>query len=384
VPARTAYEQRLEQGRTMLREHVDRHLAVSRRVEELFVLNGHEPGRIEVLQQQPQTVDWIWREVGSERQPVATLDRPLRIGFIGSVLPHKGVHVLAAALQLLPPELVECHVFGGGPDSFREMLAEIDRNGVLRFRGGYETEQLPDVLRELDLAVVPSVWEDCAPLVVAEALAARLPVVASRMGGIPDFVDEARTGFLVEQRDPEALAAALRRFLDDPQLLGRMQAAIEAPKGFDAYLDELLVHYREVMADRAARPRPSSLEGSRSFAALAFADELSADPALLASYGRTFTDADDATLVIYAADGLTQEFLDAVAQAGLDGDGGPDLLAVEGNGKPLDEAKLAAAVHVVLSREETAPAFARLPRVADGEAVREHAARTWALLPKAA
>jgi glycosyltransferase involved in cell wall biosynthesis len=384
VPARPAYERRLEQGRTMLGEHVDRHLAVSHRVRELFAANGHDESRIEVLQQQPETVDWIWREVGAAREPAATLDRPLRIGYIGSVLPHKGVQVLAAAAQQLPADLVEVHVFGGGPDSFVDVLRAGDANGVLRFRGGYETSELPEVLRELDLVVVPSVWEDCAPLVVAEALAGRLPVVASRMGGIPDFVDEGRTGFLVEQRDPSALAAALRRFLDDPELLGRMQAAIEAPKGFDAYLDELDAHYRRVIAERAARPRPSSLEGARSFAALAFADELVADQELLASYGNAFAGSDDATLVIYAAGGVTQDLLDVVAEAGLEGDNAPDLLAIEGAGTSLDQGKLAAGVHVVFSRRDADAAFAALPTVAEAGQVRELAERMWSALRRAA
>jgi hypothetical protein len=357
---------------------------VSSRVRELFVLNGHDESRIDVLQQQPETVDWIWREVGSKREPAGPLDRPLRVGFIGSVLPHKGVHVLAQAAQLLPADRVECHIFGGGPDAFRELLQEGDRNGVLRFRGGYETQQLPEVLRELDLIAVPSVWEDCAPLVVAEALAARLPVVASRMGGIPDFVDEGRTGFFVEQRDPEALAGALQRFLDDPELLGRMQAAIEAPKGFAAYLDELVEHYRDVIATRAERPRASTIAGSRSFAALAFADELAAEPALLADYARTFSGDDDATLVIYAPGGVTEALLGAVAEAGLEDEGGADLLALEGAGTALDEGKLAGGIHVVLSRRDARGAFAAVPMAAEARGVREVAERTWALLPRAA
>jgi GT2 family glycosyltransferase/glycosyltransferase involved in cell wall biosynthesis len=323
--AEAVYAERLEAGRRMLGEHVDRHLAVSHRVKELFVRAGHDASRIHVLHQQPESVDWLWREVGATRQPVDVLDRPLRVGFIGSLYAHKGVHVLVEALQALDPARVEGHLFGGGSDAYRAQLEQLDRNGVVRFHGGYDPAELPRLLDEVDVVCVPSVWEDCAPLVVAEALAARTPVVGSRIGGIPDFVDE-QTGILVPHGTPAALAAAVGRFLDDPALLGRMQRAIAAPKGFDAYLDELLEHYAGAADDR--RRRAGRIPGARRFAVLAAAADLVADPSLLTAYGARFTSADDATLVVHGPSTVLPELESAIAAAGLDGDTAPDMLAL--------------------------------------------------------
>ncbi len=249
-PADVRYAMRGATGQVALGLSVDRHLAVSQRVMDLYVQNGHDPARITVLQQQPQTVDWIWDKVGCDRVPAAPLDRPLRVGFIGSAMPHKGVHVLATALQQLPPGGVQCTVFGAGSAPYIAALKEIDRIGALVFHGGYTTTELADLLSAVDVCVVPSLWEDCAPLVVAEAMAARVPVVASHAGGIPDFVDDGVDGILVPMGDADALAGALRRFLDEPELLGRMQAAIEAPRGFDAFLSDLVAQYRAVIDDR--------------------------------------------------------------------------------------------------------------------------------------
>ncbi|MFZ2640183.1 MAG: glycosyltransferase, partial [Verrucomicrobiia bacterium] len=243
------FSRRLQHGREAFREQVGRHLAVSHRVRELFIRSGHAADRIQVLQQQPQTVEALWSEVGSKRKIVEQLDRPLRVGFIGSLYPQKGVHVLIQALQAFQPGEVEAHCFGNVPVEYGELLKKFDPKHLARFHGAYEPGQLPRLLADMDVMVVPSVWEDCAPLVVAEALAARCPVIGSRIGGIPDFIEDGVTGFLFRAGDPAELASVLRRFIADTALLGRMQANIRQPKGFARYLDELEQHYREVMSE---------------------------------------------------------------------------------------------------------------------------------------
>ncbi|HLU39385.1 MAG TPA: glycosyltransferase, partial [Planctomycetota bacterium] len=109
----------------------------------------------------------------------------------------------------------------------------------------------PRLLALVDVVVVPSVWDDCAPLVVAEALAARAPVVGSRIGGIPDFVRDGENGLLFAPGDATDLARCLRAFADDPGLLGRLQRGIAPPPGFGGYVDAVRAVYAEVAA-RAA------------------------------------------------------------------------------------------------------------------------------------
>ncbi len=247
------YALRADSGRQMLNRWVDRHLAVSHRVKELYAGSGHDASRIHVLQQQPETVEWLWEKAGSRRPLEGALDRPLKVGFIGSLLPQKGVHVLVRALQSFGRDQIEGHLFGSGPKAYEDMLHEIDAKGLVKFHGRYDVEQLPELLKRVDVVVIPSIWEDCAPLVVAEALAARCPVIGSRIGGIPDFIEEGKTGYLVDPRNAPGLGSALFQFVRDPGLLGRMQRAIQAPRGFDAYLDELVGHYHDVRARQGLR-----------------------------------------------------------------------------------------------------------------------------------
>jgi glycosyltransferase involved in cell wall biosynthesis len=249
--AAAAHAERRREGVRMLREDIDVHLAVSARVRDLHVQNGDDPAHVRVLRQEPPQVTAIWQRTGSRREPVAELRRPLRVGFFGSVLPHKGVHVLVQALQLLPDRCAVCVVLGDQEPGYLAQLRQLDAKGRVHFHGGYAEAALPALLAAVDVVVVPSVWDDCAPYVVAEALAARCPVLGSRIGGIPDFVADGRTGWLFPAGDAAALAQRLQSFHDDPQLLGRMQRAIEAPRGLPAFGADVVEVYGSLVRRRA-------------------------------------------------------------------------------------------------------------------------------------
>ncbi len=241
------YGQRAVQIRRAFNNHINRHLAVSHRVRQIFVQNGYEADRIQVLHQPSATTDWIWQEVGKSRQPVISMPHPVKVGFIGSLLSQKGVHVLVKALQAFQPDQVEGHIFGAGPESYFKALRQMDSKGLVQFHGQYELSQLPHLLNQVDVIVIPSIWEDCAPFVVQEALAARCPVIGSRIGGIPEFIEKGVNGFIFNPCDSADLASVLFRFMSDSSLLGRMQNNIQPPKSFETYLDELLRNYREAI-----------------------------------------------------------------------------------------------------------------------------------------
>lgn len=146
--------------------------------------------------------------------------RPVRhIGFIGSVIPSKGVHVLCAAFDRLDRTDLVLDVYGempsfhgdtGYPDRLRAMVRP---HLTVRFHGRYEQRDVPRILAGLDVLVVPSLWWESYCLTAREGALAGLPVVASRLGALEEAVaDGIAIGFAAG--DADDLAGALRGLVD--------------------------------------------------------------------------------------------------------------------------------------------------------------------------
>lgn len=184
-------------------------------------------------------------------------DGRLRIGFVGTLVWHKGAHVLVGAVRRLPADAVSVHLFGSletFPDYVAE-LREAARGLPVRFEGDFDRERLAEVLSRVDVLAVCSLWPENSPLVIHEAFMAGLPVVGSRMGGTADLVRDGVNGLLYEADSPDSLAAALRRLLDDPQLPGRLAAAHPPVKTMAEDAAEWEAVYGEVVSRHAGGGR---------------------------------------------------------------------------------------------------------------------------------
>ena len=152
-------------------------------------------------------------------------DRPL-VGFVGRLSPEKGPEVFLRAVLLLHGLLPAAHFVMVGDGPLREDLQAF----VARFALGARThfagtrDDMPAVYRELD-AVVSSSHSEAMPLALMEAMASGVPVVATRVGGVPDLIDQGRTGWLVGPRDFEGLADRVAHTLRCPGLRQAMGAA---------------------------------------------------------------------------------------------------------------------------------------------------------------
>jgi glycosyltransferase involved in cell wall biosynthesis len=138
-------------------------------------------------------------------------ERPL-LACTARLAPPKDLVTLLEALVTEPAWRLR--VIGDGPDRAlieerRDALGLADRVELLGQR-----PDVPELLRGVDAFVLPTLWEGL-PYSILEAMAAALPVVASRVGGIPEEVVDGETGFLVERQDPAALAGALQRLHRD-------------------------------------------------------------------------------------------------------------------------------------------------------------------------
>jgi glycosyltransferase involved in cell wall biosynthesis len=177
----------------------------------------------------------------------------LQVGFVGRLIPHKGVDVLLRAVAL--DDRLDAHVYGAGPESaaLGALAAELGVRDRVTFHGFLDERELPGVFSGFDVLAVPSVptpgWLEQFGRVVVEAQASGVPVVASASGALPDVVGDA--GLLVPPGDPVALAEALARLLDTPELWERLRrAGIET---VDRYSWESVVDGQFALYGRTSR-----------------------------------------------------------------------------------------------------------------------------------
>src|SRR5579871_6314979 len=243
---RAASELRLAELRARFGRSVDACLAVSHAVKRALEAAGYPADAIDVVPQGMPQTDHIHHVLGRSRTPGRT-GEVLTVGFFGSAYPQKGPLLLAAAAQRTANP-VRVRIHGEIPPSVAERLRRVDDRGVVEICGAFGHDRLPELLAGVDAAVIPSIWWDCAPLMVAECLAGGVPVVAAAMGGIPEGV---RDGVVVDGRDPAALTAALDRLAGEDGLLEHLQAGIRPPHPFAAYVDELEAYYAGERPGRA-------------------------------------------------------------------------------------------------------------------------------------
>jgi glycosyltransferase involved in cell wall biosynthesis len=184
--------------------------------------------------------------------------------YLGRLAPEKGVATLIQAARQAGVRLA---VAGDGP--MRQTLEAMvegatDRIELLGFRSG---EELAGLVRGARAVVAPSEWYENAPLSVLEALAAAKPLIGSRIGGIPELIDEGRTGWLFPAGDVDALAALLRKVSEAPDVtlaaMGREgRARVERDFGRQGYIDAMLGLYADIGV-RMPQPARSALTDRR-------------------------------------------------------------------------------------------------------------------------
>jgi glycosyltransferase involved in cell wall biosynthesis len=139
------------------------------------------------------------------------------IGFVGWLLPIKGPEYLLKSMEHVWPDYPETAlIFVGKGDldlDLREQALQLTANGRVKFLGW--REDISEIMPVFDMLVLPSLNEGMGRVLV-EAMAAGKPVVASRVGGIPDLVRDGETGYLVPPADEKALADGIKKLLEDP------------------------------------------------------------------------------------------------------------------------------------------------------------------------
>ena len=255
---RSSEDQALLAGLT---PHMDRLIAVSRSIERKL----HQEGR-DVI-----PVDLIYNGVDLQRyddqEPCCTLPDEYGmeagsqiVGVVARLEPEKGHPTLFDAWPIVLRTVPDSYLLVVGEGSRRDALEAQARELRIAHRVVFtgRRDDVPAVTAALDVAVLPS-YREAQGLTILEAMALSRPVVASDVGGIPEMIQDGKTGLLVPPHDPEALAAAIIRLLTDHPLadtLGRAGHDLV----HDRFCIELMVRAVEAIYDEGAHVvRPSEV-----------------------------------------------------------------------------------------------------------------------------
>ena len=188
--------------------------------------------------------------------PAAKPREPGLVAFAGRCREGKGVFDLLDAVSEIAPSQPALRLECAGDGDLGRLVERAAALGIderVRLRGWIGARERDDLLARASIFVLPS-HAEALPVSLLEAMAAGCAVVASRVGGIPDLVEDGVNGLLVPARDPSALAAALRRLLDDPDLAARLGRAARATVA-ERYTLELALERLEQVYGALGVPR---------------------------------------------------------------------------------------------------------------------------------
>lgn len=229
---------------------VDCFISPSHYLAEAYVGAGFDAARMQVIAN------------GIELDTYAKVARPafegrLRILFIGYMGEHKGVPTLLRALARMPPDRVEVDFVGDGHlrNEYQQELRRIAPDLRQRFWGRLPNDLIAERMSAAHVFVLPSICPENQPVTITEAMASGVPVVASRIGGIPELVADGVSGWLFEPGNDEDLARQLMTYINDPGLLDAHAAAGRSrivDYGFARQIDRL----ERILAQDSAPPPP--------------------------------------------------------------------------------------------------------------------------------
>jgi glycosyltransferase involved in cell wall biosynthesis len=254
----------------LLMAGTDRVIVSAESVRDFYIRQVHaDPGKIDVIF---NAVDFCAAQATVPRERIRGafgISADARVaGVIARLTEQKGHRYLFDALAARA-DLSDVHLLVVGDGELRDALARqvnaLGLSGRVHFAGA--RRDLGDLLGAMDVFVMPSLWEGL-PLSLVLAMGAALPVVATAVAGIPEVVQDGRTGLLVPPGDSSALGAALARVLGDAALgdrLGRESRAFVLPRfGVEKYVGSIVGVYEQLLGERTAPARSAGLSGERS------------------------------------------------------------------------------------------------------------------------
>lgn len=179
----------------------------------------------------------------------AKASNTIKFGYLGSIKRHKGVHLLIDAFNSLEENKSTLHIHGNitsDKSNYQELIQQFPNKRIF-FNGPYDNKNVGDILKDIDVLVVPSIWRETGPMVILEAFASKKPVIAPRLGGMAELVRDGENGFLFEPGNASSLKETLLFVLENPSVIKTMDSQLDKTHTLESNALKVMEIYRQLL-----------------------------------------------------------------------------------------------------------------------------------------
>jgi glycosyltransferase involved in cell wall biosynthesis len=176
--------------------------------------------------------------------------KSLRFGYIGSIIPTKGLDMILKAWPSLIKGNYNLKIYGNleTDKKYANNILHLAKNlKNIKFHGNFSPEKISEIYSEIDVLLVPSRWFENAPLVLRNATHTKTPVIAVSQGSIPELIIHNKNGLMYKNEDINGLIKQMNRFISDKKLISKMKNNYSHQKSIKENANELLTYYNQLI-----------------------------------------------------------------------------------------------------------------------------------------
>jgi len=223
--------ERIKNELNELAQYTDQIIALTNWYKDMLLLNGVPAVKITVIPQALATGFNV-----EKNEPVTQAALPIRLVFLGRIQPQKAVHLLVEACKGFTATEITVDIYGKEEDTsyYKNCVAQSANQTNVFWKGLLNRDQVVETLAQCDILCLPSMFSEMSPLVIQEAFAAGIPVLASRVYGNMEHIRDGENGLLFGFGSAVDLTKKIRSIVDDPQLINKLKSNVKLPQQFNS------------------------------------------------------------------------------------------------------------------------------------------------------
>jgi glycosyltransferase involved in cell wall biosynthesis len=230
-----------------LSKNCDQLIVLTNWYKNVLLLNGVPVSKISHIPQALPVISINSTSITS--RPIES--QTLRLVFAGRITHFKGLHILISALLKLPVDQISLDIYGYPTNtSYEKRLRRLTiNNSNVNWKGGVPAGQMSSVMKAYDALCLCSTFSEMAPLVIQEAFAAGIPVIASDVPGNAEMIQNGKNGLLFKFKDEGSLFSILDSCITDKSLLSSLKKNVKSPESFNKVATSHLLLYNKLIGN---------------------------------------------------------------------------------------------------------------------------------------